>query len=223
MRSQLKTGFLNDPIGISITKLINGDETDTIPSLEGTQFTIKYYDGYYTESSLPSVATRSWVIETKKVGNLYIALLQEEYKVSGDDLYKLGDTFVLPLGTVTIQETSPAPGYTLNGYLTDFNGNTVSTDSELYITQITQEGEVTFLKGGNEYTGYNTPVNGSVKIVKYDTDGRTPLAGVGFELKDLEGNVAATGTTDKEDIERPVIRAGPCSNIVWSMLYIVKN
>ena len=35
-------------------------------TLEGAEFTVKYYDGYYTKDNLPEKATRTWEIQTKK-------------------------------------------------------------------------------------------------------------------------------------------------------------
>ncbi len=52
----------NDPIGIEVVK--NDAETKGMPqgdaTLEGAEFTIKYYDGYYTKDTLPKEATRTW-------------------------------------------------------------------------------------------------------------------------------------------------------------------
>lgn len=190
----------NDPTGIQITKIWNGAETPTIPTLEGTQFTIKYYDGYYTKSTLPSTETREWVIEVKQAFNgMYIAMLDSKYIVSdlSDELYYDGDAVVLPYGTITIQETKPAAGYTPKGYLTDSNGNTVSTDSELYVSQVTKDGGMVKLNGGNVYSASDTPIYGSIKIKKYDTDGKTALQGVTFEIVNSAGKTVATKTTDK--------------------------
>ena len=190
----------NDPTGIEITKIQNGEHTDTIPTLEGTQFTIKYYDGYYTKDNLPSTAKRTWVLEVKEVGNTgrYITGLTNSYLVEGsDELYKNNSGGpVLPYGTITIQETKPAAGYTLNGYLVDKEtGKTVSTNSSLYVAQINKDTGAVELEGGNTFEGYNTPVSGSIKLKKYDSDGTTPLAGVTFELTNSKGEVVGEKTT----------------------------
>ncbi len=80
---------LNDPAGIEITKIWNGPETPTIPPLAGTQFTICYYDGYFTKDNLPdydsynSTAKRKWVLEIQwnEDNQKYQAGLTEKYLV----------------------------------------------------------------------------------------------------------------------------------------------
>ena len=190
----------NDPTGIEITKIWNGPETDTIPTLEGTQFTIKYYDGYYTKDNLPSTPKRTWVLEVKKDKNTgkFITGLADSYLVDGSDaLYRDGSGLpCLPYGTITIQETKPAAGYTLEGYLTDKDGNTISTDSEIYVAQINESNGGAFLQGGNEFTGYNTPVPGKITLKKFDSDGNTPLAGVTFQCVGKTVEDVYTATTD---------------------------
>lgn len=189
----------NDPTGVQITKIWNGEETPTIPSLEGTQFTIKYYDGYYTEDTLPSTATRTWVFEVKKSSSgIYWMLFSEDYLVESlsDELYYVNGFPTLPLGTITIQETKPAVGYTLKGYLTNKQGTTIATDSELYVSQVKQGENYSYLFGGNEYMASDTPIFGSIKIKKYDTDGRTALQGVTFEIVNSAGETVATKITN---------------------------
>lgn len=190
----------NDPTGIEITKIWNGPETDTIPTLEGTQFTIKYYDGYYTKDNLPSTPKRTWVLEVKKDKNTgkFITGLADSYLVEGsDEFYRDGSGLVcLPYGTISIQETKPAAGYTLEGYLTDENGKTISTDSEVYVAQINKDTGAVALQGGNKFTGYNTPVFGSIKLKKYDSDGKSPLADVTFQCVGKTVEDVYTATTD---------------------------
>lgn len=193
----------NDPAGISMTKLQSGEANDLIPSLVGTEFTIKYYDGYYTKNNLPATATRKWVIriKDKKAGGQYMCLLTDSYLVAdkSDSLYySRGGAPILPLGTITIQETKAAPGYTLNGHLEDINGNKISTDSELYVSQIVDEKSGVTLQGGNEFTSKDEPIPGGLIVKKFDKDGKTTLAGVSYELKDSKGNVVSTGTTKSD-------------------------
>lgn len=189
-----------DPSIVEITKLWSGDETPTIPSLEGTQFTIKYYDGFYTENNLPAKATRTWVIEAKRVGNKYIAMLTDKYLVDNlsDSLYKAdGKRNVIPYGTVSIQETKPAFGYTLEGTLRDNHGTRIST-TKPYVTQIRKKGDLVALQGGNQYSGNNVPVFGSIKINKVNDDGKSPIPGARFELKNSKGEVVKTAETNSK-------------------------
>lgn len=55
----------NDPVAITLTK--NDAETKGMPqgdaTLEGAEFTIKYYDGFFTKDNLHEKATRTWVLK----------------------------------------------------------------------------------------------------------------------------------------------------------------
>ena len=79
---------VNDPLAIQITKA-DMDSAESIPqgnaSLEGAEFTVKYYNALYDKvSDLPEKATRTWVLKTKKqVNGAYKALMLDSYKVSG--------------------------------------------------------------------------------------------------------------------------------------------
>lgn len=143
---------LSDPGAIELTKIEDEEAKayreslglDIIP-LEGAQFEVKYYAGYYdTVAELPSTPTRRWVIETKaKVVNgktKYRAGFDDEYiveKSKSDSFYrdKYGKS-VIPLGTITIKEVKAAEGYTMaNGFL-DVAGTHYS---DIYIQKITNE------------------------------------------------------------------------------------
>lgn len=195
---------LDDPAGITITKIWDGDETATVPPLFGTQFTVNYYDGYYTEDNLPASPTRKWVIEVQydKEYKTYFALLTDSHLVTSvsDKLYKDADGLsVLPFGTYSIQETQSAPGYTLEGSFTDIHGHSISP-KDVYVSQVKKKGDGVFLEGGNKYESDDTPKANDIKIVKYKQDGKTPLAGVVYELKDHSGKVVGKQTTDSKGV-----------------------
>lgn len=148
----------NDPIGIEIVKndaedlgLPQGDAT-----LEGAEFTVKYYDGYYNKDDLPSKATRTWVLKTKKLSNgKYVAGLLKQYLVEGsDELYEQDGTYVLPLGTITIEETKAPEGYLLEGAklnVTDTaTGVTTTVTDTKYYAQITEDYQGAKLQFGND-------------------------------------------------------------------------
>ena len=150
----------NDPIGIEIVK--NDAETLGMPqgdaTLEGAEFTVKYYDGYYTKDNLPEKATRTWVIQTKKreiAGKTYyITNLNDFYKVSGDDFYlDENGAVTLPLGTISIEETKAPTGYLLKGNtlnVTDTATGTTSTvEDSNYVAQVTKEFKVMAVVGDN--------------------------------------------------------------------------
>lgn len=148
----------DDPIGIEIVK--NDAETLGMPqgdaTLEGAEFTVKYYDGYYTKDNLPSKATRTWVLKTKKLSNgKYIAGLLKQYLVEGsDELYEQDGTYVLPLGTISVEETKAPKGYLLKGNtlnVTDTATGTTSTvEDATYVAQITKEYQGAKLQFGND-------------------------------------------------------------------------
>ena len=148
----------NDPIGIEIVK--NDAETLGMPqgdaTLEGAEFTVKYYDGYYTKGNLPSKATRTWVLKTKKLSNgKYVAGLLKQYLVEGsDELYEQDGTYVLPLGTISVEETKAPKGYLLKGNtlnVTDTATGTTSTvEDTTYVAQITKEYQDAKLQFGND-------------------------------------------------------------------------
>ena len=195
---------LDDPAGITITKIWDGEETATVPPLFGTQFTVNYYDGYYTEDNLPASPTRKWVIEVQydKEYKTYFALLTDSHLVTSvsDKLYKDADGLsVLPFGTYSIQETQSAPGYTLEGSFTDIHGHSISP-KDVYVSQVKKKGDDVFLEGGNKYESDDTPKASDIKIVKYKQDGKTPLAGVVYELKDHSGKVVGKQTTDEKGV-----------------------
>ena len=152
----------NDPIGIEIVK--NDAETLGMPqgdaTLEGAEFTVKYYDGYYTKDDLPKKATRTWVIATKEVTYStgkkgYVARLSNSNKVSGDNFYTdENGAITLPLGTISIEETKAPTGYLLKGNtlnVTDTATGTTSTvEDSNYVAQVTKEFKGAKLQFGND-------------------------------------------------------------------------
>lgn len=80
------------------------------------QFSVKYYKGSYGEGVNPEnlgrTAERTWIFKTDEKG---IVRLSENYKVSGDALWKnSAGNAVMPLGTITIREIRSPEGYHLN-------------------------------------------------------------------------------------------------------------
>lgn len=150
----------NDPIGIEIVK--NDAETLGMPqgdaTLEGAEFTIKYYDGYYTKDDLPKKATRTWVVKTINRKNKYVAGITYSnsfIKEKSDELfYDEAGAPVLPLGTISIEETKAPTGYLLKGNtlnVTDTATGTTSTVEDTnYVAQITKEYQGAKLQFGND-------------------------------------------------------------------------
>lgn len=200
----------NDPAYFEMTKKWDGEKTATIPPLWGTQFTIEYYDGYYDENNLPSSPTRTWVIELQydDASGEYNAMLDDDWIVPVDshgtvsgDLYKSEHNgTVLPLGTYVCWESQAAPGYTLEGDLYMDGDNTVYHPADRLFQQVKKKGDSVIISGNNVHKANNTPKASDIKIVKYKQDGKTPLAGVVYELKDHHGNVVGKKTTDKNGV-----------------------
>lgn len=186
---------LNDPAALMINKVDEEGNKVTGASLEGTQFTVKYYAGYYDSiKSLPENATRTWVLQTKLVNGVYLTRLGDSYKVSGDDFYKVSGNpnGILPLGTITIQETKAADGYNLDNKL--LNNNVSSTDG-IFLAKIQKKGDAVSLYYGdtkiNEdgFAAQDTIIRTDLNFTKIDDNGK-PMANIPFLIKNK-----ATGET----------------------------
>ena len=179
----------DDPAAITINKKDSEVPENGIAiggaSLEGAQFTVKYYAGYYTKDNLPENATKTWVLETKKRTRsdgtiVYQTGLTEAYKVSGDDFFLVDGLPTLPLGTISITETKAPKGYSLdNAYLTPVG----STDkSSTYVAQITMDSDAVHLQGGNEYEMNDHVLRGDFEFTKKDEEDKTPMANIPFKI-----------------------------------------
>lgn len=152
----------NDPVNILLKKIDKNGQ-----GLEGAEFTVSYYDGFYsTESDLLGLnPTSSWIFKTDEDGFINY---DKTYLVSGGEFYYVNGYESLPLGTITIQETKAPDGYII--------------DDTLVIRQITSN------NSGDEFVQtYNVPEisneknPGKIKIVKTSDDGI--VAGIEFIVK----------------------------------------
>lgn len=207
---------LNDPAAIELNK-IDADTGETVQgaaSLAGAEFTVKYYKGFYTEETLPSTATRTWVVATKAIkysdGTIhYITVLHDNYKVSGDAFYTSSGLTTLPLGTITIEETKAPEGYLLDGAYLQAAGSTTKLSGK-YVAQITQTGQAAKLNGGNVYSMNDKVVKGDIVIAKYaennaeagngSSDLKRPLKDVKFHLTSKTTGTVYTIKTDEQGI-----------------------
>jgi hypothetical protein len=179
---------VNDPVAITLTKIdsATGEAAQGGASLEGAEFTVKYYAGFYNAGNLPANATRTWVIKTKKITSgdktAYITRLANEYKVSGDDFYtNASGTAVLPLGTLSIEETKAPEGYKLDGATLQASGSGTKVTGK-YVTQITQNGTIARLNGGNEFSVADKIKRGDFKLTKIDTDNQNRMGDIPFRV-----------------------------------------
>lgn len=177
-----------DPVAITLTKIdsATGEAAQGGASLEGAEFTVKYYAGFYDAGNLPANATRTWVIKTKKITSgdktAYIAILADDYKVSGDDFYtNPKGAPVLPLGTISIEETKAPEGYKLDGATLQASGSSTKVTGK-YVTQITQNGTIARLNGGNEFSVADKIKRGDFKLTKIDTDNQNRMGDIPFRV-----------------------------------------
>ena len=168
-------------------------------SLAGAEFTWKYYAGFYNKDNLPAEATRIWVTktiaETDSDGTAhYITKLADAYKVSGDSFYMQDSKAVLPLGTLTVEETKAPNGYLLEGAYMQA-GDKSEQIKGLYVTQITEDGDLAVLSGSNQFSVSDKVIRGGVKIQKRDLEtgdtkpqGSATLKDTAFDIISLNDN-----------------------------------
>ena len=157
-------------------------------TLSGAEFTWHYYDGFYTKDNLPEKATRTWVTKTvaekSSDGSIhYVTKLSDAYKVSGDAFYIQNEKSVLPLGTLTVEETKAPDGYLLDGAYMQA-GDSTEQIKGMYLTQITEDGELAVLSGSNQYSVSDQVIRGGVKIQKRDLETKDTKAQGSATLKD---------------------------------------
>ena len=168
-------------------------------SLAGAEFTWKYYDGYYNKNNLPEKATRTWttktIAEKDSDGTVhYVTKLADAYKVSGDSFYMQDGKAVLPLGTLTVEETKAPNGYLLDGAYMQA-GDKSEQMKGLYVTQITEDGNLAVLSGSNQFSVSDKVIRGGVKIQKRDLEtgdmkpqGSATLKDTAFDIISLNDN-----------------------------------
>ncbi|WP_279007119.1 MSCRAMM family protein, partial [Thomasclavelia cocleata] len=200
----------NDPLSILIQKVDMDSGESTVQgnaSLEGAEFTIKYYNKIYDkQEDLPEKATRTWVLKTILLNGKYYADLRFErciIKEKSDDLYYVDGLVTLPIGTLTIQETKAPNGYLLDGAtLVDGNGSTENIDNGIYLTQIIQND----INGSAQVTAGNFPIvkdlvkkhHIEIEKVALDQEGNTtPLNDAEFTIK-LKSDVTENGWDSAE-------------------------
>lgn len=154
----------NDPVALTIVK----NDAETLDpqggaNLAGAEFTVKYYDGFYTKDNLPSKATRTWVLQTKQVTysngkKVYVAgfnITGSYIKDRSDALYtNTNGVATLSLGTISIEETKAPEGYFLKGAklnVTDTaSGTTSSVIDGKYVAQINEQYQGAKFQFGND-------------------------------------------------------------------------
>ena len=222
-----KDAPLNDPLGIVINK-INSDGT-TAADLSGAEYTITYYPKQYTSvaeiaaDTDPEVKPTVWVIQTKKHSDgSYYASLRDECIVPNSNSAGAvfgknhTGTYVIPLGTITVEETKAPEGFTKDGAIVSSakTGATISGTNNVYLFQFVDENSAVYLKSGNALstslddetavtlTYAELQINGSPKMEKHDfelskkaTMGGTSFEGISFEIYCMDDSVAIGNDT----------------------------
>ncbi len=159
-------------------------------TLEGAEFVFKYYDGYYDKITDSIKPLRQWVMKTDSKGEIYF---DNNHKVSGDEFYKDKDgKIVLPLGTITAQETKPCSGYELN--------NTV------FLQKLTTSLNTEHFSAYHMFNVPNNIIRLKIKKVQKGTD--IPLSGVVFNHTDPSGTVKKMRTNSDGEFTFVGIKAG---------------
>ncbi len=187
---------INDPAVITLSK-VDSEGKQNVASLEGAEFTINYYDTFDNVDG--RTPTRTWVIKTiwSQGDNAYVAELDDTHLVSGN-LYKdaYGAT-IIPLGTITVEETKAPNNYTVDGGYLKVNGEQYSATSKMTL-QIVNENSGAVIHAGNVFTKKEDSIRGGYKVIKQDySTGTTPegdatLAGAEFDLYYLGDGTDAT-------------------------------
>lgn len=196
----------NDPMAITLSKIdqdSGGTTTQGVASLEGAQFTVCYYDGFYNKDNLPGTATRTWVLQTKAIKNSsgkteYRTMLSNSYKVTGDAFYYTegNPNPTLPVGTISVEETKAPTGYLLDGAYFTPAGSSEKIVGK-YVAQITQDGNLVRLNGGNEFSVSDKVIRGDFEFTKVDFETRNPMAHIPFEITSKTTGESHKIMTDK--------------------------
>ena len=181
-----------DPVGVLLGKVdkeTNQNKPQGSASLEGAEFTMKYYavdpktNGKEDPAGKGHQPKRTWVFRTNKNG---FCEYNKQFFVKGDELY-LAPSGVpsIPVGVITIQETKAPTGYLLN--------------PTVYVVSITME------NNGSEFVyTYNAPTVPetilSLEIVKKEKGIDRPIPGVVFTHTDPDGKRTDVTTNEKGSV-----------------------
>lgn len=197
---------LHDPFALKVQKA-DADTGEAAAqgwaSLRGAIFQVDYYAN--TDENTSGDPYRTWYFQTGEDGMIKTNTEDCLLKDRSDELYYDNGEIVYPVGTYRIYEIQPPLYYQLSGTLKftnpKINGSADVTDGLTFV--IADKGgseEVTyngvFVSAENlALTAYDIIYRGSVNVMKYDSDGKTPLEGVSFKLVGDDGKTY-TGVSD---------------------------
>lgn len=177
----------SDPVSVVLGKVdkeTNKNKPQGSASLEGAEFTVKYYKGLYDEDPATQGQTpaRSWVLKTDEDG---YCRLSDKFKVSGDDFYYNGNSDpTLPVGTLTIQETKAPTGYFIN--------------DKVFVQKITSSGDAERVETYNQPEVLEKVIKFNIKKVQVGTS--TPVSGAVFLHTKPDGTTESLTTDEKGEI-----------------------
>lgn len=176
-----------DPVSVVLGKVdkeTNKNKPQGSASLEGAEFTVKYYKGLYDEDPATKGQSpeRSWVLKTDEDGYCY---LSDSYKISGDKFYYDSSNIIaFPVGTITIQETKAPVGYFIN--------------NDVFVRKITPNGVSESVSTYNQPEILEKVIKFNIKKVQVDTT--TPVSGAVFLHTKPDGTTESLTTDEKGEI-----------------------
>lgn len=177
----------NDPVNILLGKVdkeTNKNKPQGSASLANAEFTVKYYKGLYDEDPATKGQNpeRSWVLKTDEDG---YCDLSDSYKISGDKFYyDSNNIIVLPVGTITIQETKAPVGYFIN--------------NEVFVRKITPNGVSESVSTYNQPEILEKVIKFNIKKVQVGTT--TPVSGAVFLHTKPDGTTEELTTNSSGEI-----------------------
>ncbi len=200
-----------DPIPFEIVKKgIDGDKVGK-SSLEGAEFTVYYYKGYYDSYqdiiSANVSYDRRWIFETRISAstNNATCLIHEELLLEGSDEPYLSDkgSMILPLGTIVVMETKAPEGYTLEDAKYSIVNTIDGTSTPIecpYVSKVVMNAGTIKLSVANNIVVDETNIRGDLMFIKKDGDTGEPMAGIPFLITSKTTGESHIIVTDKDGI-----------------------
>ena len=164
-----------DPFVMSMAKVPLNGGTGNYPSTAGAEFTVKYYDGFYSsKAELPSTPKYTWTYVSKSYTGTKLSKETSIVSFRNVDYLKadssrdglmISDTGMvdIPYGTITIEETKSPASYLLNPSYVDADGNArnelilnINYDDNNAITFAGTNTSATKIQGGLEADSITT-------------------------------------------------------------------